>query len=229
MVPLNHGLNGAGTYESSAFFIRHDPSNSEFLFFGDVEPDAIARIPRNIDIWRIAAPMIANGTLATLFIECSWPSGRPDEQLYGHLSPEHLATELEALASEVAKVREDENPTVTTATSISRSDSRSPPARKKRKKTPTPSTRNRTRTPIPAFPVATDLSNPQNLRGALDGLRVYVMHCKDTMDCAPDKPIGRVIVEEVRALVLEKGLGAEVLGAEQGMRIGEVVFLFVPC
>jgi 3',5'-cyclic-nucleotide phosphodiesterase len=224
MVPLNHGLNGAGTYESSAFFIRHDPSSSEFLFFGDVEPDAIARTPRNIDIWRIAAPMIVNGTLGTLFIECSWPSGRPDEQLYGHLSPEHLVTELEVLASEVAKVRENDNLIVTTTTSIPRSHSRSQPARKKRKKTPTPSTRNRNRTPTPTFSTATDQSNPQNL---LDGLRVYVMHCKDTMDCAPDKPIGRVIVEEVRALVLQKGLGAEVFGAEQGMRIGEVAFHFV--
>jgi hypothetical protein len=45
------------------------------------------------------------------------------------------------------------------------------------------------------------------------------MHCKDTMDCAPDKPIGRVIVEEVRTLVLEKDLGAEIFGAEQGMCI----------
>ena len=224
MVPVNHGMNGTGAYESSAFFIRHDPSSSEFLFFGDVEPDTIAHTPRNIDIWRMAAPKIAIGTLSTLFIECSWPSGRPNELLYGHLNPEHLSAELEVLALEVAKVRGgNNNPTTGT---VARPRSRSQPARKKRKKTPTPSTPNRTRTPTPAFAIATDQTRPHSptkLRGALEGLRVYVMHCKDTMDCAPDKPIGRVIVEQVRALVIEKGLGAEILGAEQGMRIGETI------
>jgi cAMP phosphodiesterase len=197
MVPVNHGTNGAGEYESAAFFIRHDSSGNEFLFFGDVEPDSVAQTPRNIEVWRIAAPKIPS-KLSAVFIECSWPSGRPDELLYGHLTPEHLAVELEVLAAEVLKSRrgtqQDSSP-------------RSPPARKKRKKSTTP---------------------PLNLRGALDGLRIYVMHCKDTMDSAPDQPMNRVIAGQVRALVAEKGLGAEVLAAEQGMRIGMSSFLPFP-
>lgn len=59
----------------------------------------------------------------------------------------------------------------------------------------------------------------EDLRGALDGLRVYVIHCKDGSD-ADDTPMREVIVAQVRALVEAKGLGAEILAAEQGMRIG---------
>jgi cAMP phosphodiesterase len=193
MVPVNHGKNGIGPYESAAFFIRHDPTNVEFLFFGDVEPDTIANTPQNINIWRLAAPKIMAATLSTIFIECSWPSGRPDDLLYGHLSPEHLVTELEALASEIVYARNGK----AKRDSPANGDSNSPPPLKKQKTEDVPST---------------------SLRGALDGLRVYVMHCKDTMDC--DRPISHLIVDQVRALVAGKALGAEVIAAEQGMRIG---------
>ena len=47
-----------GAYESTAFFIRHDPSEQEFLFFGDVEPDSLAETPQTINVWRAAAPKI---------------------------------------------------------------------------------------------------------------------------------------------------------------------------
>ncbi|KAH9966498.1 cyclic-AMP phosphodiesterase, partial [Russula dissimulans] len=100
-MPLLHGQNDTiGDYESSAFFIRHDPSSREFLFFGDVSPDSLSpHKPLTRAVWRAAAPKIP-ATLSTIFIECSWPSGRPDAQLYGHLSPEHLVDELAALAAE---------------------------------------------------------------------------------------------------------------------------------
>ncbi|KAJ4488326.1 cyclic-AMP phosphodiesterase [Lentinula aciculospora] len=103
IVPINHGTTDSGPYSSSAFFIRSDshPLKREFLFFGDVEPDSItSSTPKIINVWRKAAPMIPN-TLSTIFIECSWPSGRPDDMLHGHLNPEHLRDELVALATEV--------------------------------------------------------------------------------------------------------------------------------
>jgi cAMP phosphodiesterase len=191
MVPVNHGKCGGGTYESAAFFIRHDPTHAEFLFFGDVEPDSIAIAPQNINIWRLAAPRIPT-TLSAIFIECSWPSGRPDSLLYGHMSPEHLVAELEVLATEVIRARDNlqlgHSPSATHSL---------PPARKRQKTT--------------------------NLDGALSGLCVYVMHCKDDMDC--DQPMNRVIVDQVRALVASKRLGAEIVAAEQGMRIG-MFFVF---
>lgn len=105
--PLNHGADVKGSYMSSAFSIRHDLSSIEFLFFGDVEPDSLVPTPRTIDIWRVAAPKIPN-TLKAIFIECSWPSGRADDMLYGHLTPEHLVAELVVLAKEVVKYRKSE-------------------------------------------------------------------------------------------------------------------------
>jgi len=59
----------------------------------------------------------------------------------------------------------------------------------------------------------------EDLRGALQGVRVYVMHCKDTLDGAGNKPINHVIVDQVRVLVEARGLGAEILATDQGMRI----------
>ncbi|KAJ3574557.1 hypothetical protein NP233_g1690 [Leucocoprinus birnbaumii] len=105
--PLSHGTYQDDPYTSSAFCIRHDPSSTEFIFFGDVEPDSVTKTPRNIDIWRVVAPKIPN-TLKAIFIECSWPSGRADDTLYGHLTPEHLVAELVALAKEVVKYRKSE-------------------------------------------------------------------------------------------------------------------------
>ena len=105
--PLNHGADINGSYMSSAFSIRHDSSSTEFLFFGDVEPDSIVSTPRTIDIWRAVAPKIPN-TLKVIFIECSWPSGRADDMLYGHLTPEYLVAELVALAKQVVKHRNSE-------------------------------------------------------------------------------------------------------------------------
>ncbi|KAJ7756817.1 cyclic-AMP phosphodiesterase [Mycena maculata] len=102
--PVSHGHNVAGNYDSAAFFIRYDPTGHEFLFFGDLEPDALSLSPQTINVWRAAATKIP-ASLDTIFIECSWPSSRSDDALYGHLKPEHLANELEALATEVVKVR----------------------------------------------------------------------------------------------------------------------------
>ncbi|KAJ3806602.1 cyclic-AMP phosphodiesterase [Lentinula aff. lateritia] len=126
IVPINHGTTDVGPYSSSAFFIRSDshPSKREFLFFGDVEPDSVtSATPKIIDVWRRAAPMIPN-TLSTIFIECSWPSGRPDDMLHGHLSPEHLRDELVVLATEVYHSRR------------SSSGASSRPKRKRQKRNP---------------------------------------------------------------------------------------------
>ncbi len=106
MMPISHGQRAPGhTYPCTAYFVRHDPSSREFLFFGDVEPDSVSLEPQNREIWRAAAPKIPD-TLSAVFIECSYPSGRADGLLYGHLSPEHLTQELCALAVEVVSSRQ---------------------------------------------------------------------------------------------------------------------------
>ncbi|KAG1749119.1 cyclic-AMP phosphodiesterase [Suillus paluster] len=104
IMAISHGTNDCGSYDDSCFFVRHDPSKHEFLFFGDVEPDSIAMKPKNITVWRAAAPKIPHD-LSTIFIECSYQAGRPDGELWGHLSPCHLVQELVTLATEVVMAR----------------------------------------------------------------------------------------------------------------------------
>ncbi|KAI0798089.1 cAMP phosphodiesterases class-II-domain-containing protein [Abortiporus biennis] len=105
-MPVSHGKDQRNrSYDSTAFFIKHEKSSQEFLFFGDVEPDSIAIKPRTLDVWRLAARKIPHA-LSNIFIECSWPIGRPDDLLYGHLNPEHLSEELSILATEVVKIQQ---------------------------------------------------------------------------------------------------------------------------
>ena len=88
--------------DSSAFFIRDEYTGRELLVFGDVEPDSISVAPRTILVWTDAAPKIASGLLAAIFIECSYDDSQPDEMLFGHLTPHHLIAELKVLAEKVA-------------------------------------------------------------------------------------------------------------------------------
>ncbi|KAG5637714.1 hypothetical protein H0H81_003478 [Sphagnurus paluster] len=185
-IPINHGQNDSGHYGSVAFFIRHDVRQQEFLFFGDVEPDAVAATPQTINVWRAAAPKIPL-TLSAIFIECSWPTGRSDDMLFGHLNPVHLVNELGVLATEVVRFRRGEHASVRTR-----------PMRKKQRKNPI---------------------SPDDIAGALDGLRVYIMHCKDDLDSDPEKPMRDIIVPQVRALVEQKRLGAEIIAVRQGLHI----------
>ena len=193
---VSHGHNAtSGVYDSSAFFVRHDPSTHEFLFFGDVEPDTLSPRPRTINVWRAAAAKIPF-TLSTIFIECSWPLGRPDDSLFGHLSPAHLADELTALATEVVMVRKN-------GAKDSRNESR--PTRKKSRSNPL---------------------SPESLHGALDGVRVFVTHCKDG-EKIYNRPINHIITEQVRALVEAKQLGAQILAVDQAMHIGAFLTFFI--
>ncbi|GBE82517.1 cyclic-AMP phosphodiesterase [Sparassis latifolia] len=193
VMPINHGQNDtSGTYDASAFFVRHDPTMREFLFFGDVEPDEIAQKPRNIEIWYVAAPKIVKRILSTIFIECSWPLGRASETLYGHLSPEHLEAELAALAAEVVAVQKR--------------------TRKADSEETAPSTGARKRQRGP--------QDTPSLDGALKGVRVYIIHCKDDLNGSyPGRAINHVIAEQVRARVDPRKLGVEIIAVDQGMQI----------
>src|SRR5271154_2465816 len=94
-------------------------------------------------------------THSTIFIECSWASGRQDDLLCGHLTPEHLVAELIALAKEVALVGQVQHPLAQQkATALGGLLLRKKSSMKKGS--------------------STDI-----LRGTLDGLRVRVIHCKD--------------------------------------------------
>ena len=191
-MPLNHGTDGeSGTYESSAFFVRSIKASREFLFFGDVEPDSLALTPRNLDVWRAAAPKVPQ-ILSSVFIECSWPSGRSDDTLYGHLSPEHLVDELTAFAAEVARFRAGQ-----------------PSENEPQEQESTRAPKRRRREP----------PSPDTLRGKLDGVSVYIIHCKDDLHDTYDRPINEVITDQIRTLIAPKELGVEIIAVEQGMQI----------
>ncbi|GAP89788.2 putative cAMP phosphodiesterase class-II [Rosellinia necatrix] len=97
-------------YDSSAYFIRDGTTGREVLMFGDVEPDAISLTPRNSGIWQEAAPRIANGNLAAIFIECSYDNSQTDDCLFGHLTPRYIIREMQALAAAVEMVRHAHQP-----------------------------------------------------------------------------------------------------------------------
>lgn len=97
-------------YDSCAYFIRDIATGREVLIFGDVEPDAISLSPRNLQIWKEAAPKIASGMLSTIFIECSYSDQQGEEQLYGHLAPRYFIEEMKALATCVTAARRDREP-----------------------------------------------------------------------------------------------------------------------
>ncbi|KIK95855.1 hypothetical protein PAXRUDRAFT_350984 [Paxillus rubicundulus Ve08.2h10] len=180
---ISHGKNELGCYESSCFFVKHLPTEHEFVFFGDVEPDSIAIQPRNITVWRAAAPKIPHD-LSAVFIECSYPTGRPNELLWGHLSPDHVVQEMISLATEVVLAR----------------------------RLPGAGDRLRPRKKQKGNPLA-----PEALHGALNGLRVYIMHCKENFNT--ERPINHVIGDQCRELLAPHNLGLELLTADQGMKI----------
>lgn len=91
--------------DSSAYFIRDAVSGREVLMFGDVEPDSVSLSPRNLGVWQEAAPRIANGSLAAIFIECSYDDSQTDDRLFGHLTPRYIIQELKVLANEVEVAR----------------------------------------------------------------------------------------------------------------------------
>ena len=101
--------------DSAAFFIRDEASDRELLMFGDVEPDRVSRWPRTARVWAVAAPKVARGALAAVFIECSYDDAQSDDTLFGHLNPRHLAAELGVLAAMVTAVREGRDPATATA------------------------------------------------------------------------------------------------------------------
>jgi cAMP phosphodiesterase len=197
-MPVTHGLTKTGSvYESAAYFLRNNATERELLFFGDVEPDSISSKPQTINVWKAAAPKIPH-TLASIFIECSWTSDRPDNLLYGHLNPAHLVDELVVLALEVYKVKNNlQSASVVIGKGEVGLDTR---ARKKKKLNPI---------------------SLESLRGVLDDVTVYIMHCKSDVGGKYDEPINQVIGAEVRALIEKKGLGVQVVVLEQGTRISE--------
>ncbi len=91
--PLNHP-------GGSSAFLLTTPAGDALLYLGDTGPDTDEdRLAR---LWARVAPLIRTGRLRAIFIEVSFPDPRPDERLFGHLTPARLHAELVRLAAAVA-------------------------------------------------------------------------------------------------------------------------------
>ncbi len=108
----------AGTrFEVTAFTISHqEPYGSSafllsrygeyVLYVGDTGADDVEGTGRLQAIWDSVAPIIRQGRMHAIFIECAYATGRPESQLFGHLDPQHLTRELKALAITVDSTRQ---------------------------------------------------------------------------------------------------------------------------
>jgi 3',5'-cyclic-nucleotide phosphodiesterase len=91
-------------YPSTAFLIRS--AGFYALYFGDTGPDAVEESARLKTVWTQVASLARDRKLRGIFLEISYPEGRPDELLFGHLTPSWLMKELHQLA----KLVDPDNP-----------------------------------------------------------------------------------------------------------------------
>lgn len=92
MFPLSHG----NSYQSAAFLIKS--GESYILYLGDTGPDLVEKSQNMAQLWQAIQPLIQTKTLKAIFMEVSYPNEQPDNQLYGHLTPNWLMHELTALS-----------------------------------------------------------------------------------------------------------------------------------
>ncbi len=95
---LSHGNN---YYPSTAFLVNS--KGYYVLYFGDTGPDIIEKTDNIKSVWTYVAPLVKEKKLRAIFLESSFPSSRPDNMLYGHLTPKWMIHELSSLASLVNK------------------------------------------------------------------------------------------------------------------------------
>ena len=91
--PLNHG--GA---ESTAFLI--ESGDDAILCFGDTGPDEVQKASNMQDIWKAIADKVKQQKLKAIILEVSYTSDRPDNLLFGHLTPKWVHKTLQALDQE---------------------------------------------------------------------------------------------------------------------------------
>lgn len=88
--PLSHG-----GMESTAFLI--ESGGDGVLCFGDTGPDAVEKSTRLRDVWTAVADRVKQKRLKAIVIEVSYTSDRPDDLLFGHLTPRYLLETLREL------------------------------------------------------------------------------------------------------------------------------------
>lgn len=218
--------------DSTAFFIRDYDTSREVLIFGDVEPDSISRVPRLAGIWAEAAPKIAEGILGGIFIECSYDDSQADAVLFGHLAPRHVVAEMKTLAQMVKDERaaraldraQRKRKRSSNGLNITMDDladnkrrnksviTRSSSMQPRRGSLPLMVTEEESQANTPDY-MGTERNTPVPADAPLQGVKVVIIHIKDTMEDGPH--VGERILTQLKehadALALE-GFGK--LGCE---------------
>ncbi|ODV79128.1 3',5'-cyclic-nucleotide phosphodiesterase (3':5'-CNP) [Suhomyces tanzawaensis NRRL Y-17324] len=91
-------------YVSSSFLVTNTTDGASVLIFGDCEGDSVSKTTTNLRIWQHVAPLVVNKLLKGMVLECSNCNGIKENELYGHMVPDHLIAEFKALEAECAKV-----------------------------------------------------------------------------------------------------------------------------
>jgi 3',5'-cyclic-nucleotide phosphodiesterase len=89
--PLSH----VNPYESTAFLVKN--GDNYVLYLGDTGSDAVEQSDRLQQLWMQVAGLIRSKQLKGIFIEVSYPDGRPQDKLFGHLTPQLLMNEMQLL------------------------------------------------------------------------------------------------------------------------------------
>lgn len=236
-VSIDRGHQTHAALDSTAFFLTHKRTGKDVLFFGDVEPDCIARSPRNKRVWQHTASRFAAGKLHTMFLECSFPAAHPTEFLWGHLSVNHLYEELMVLA----RCTKSEKAVQTRRAKMSSQNAGASVSQRTRSGSGNLSpTTPRSAAMIPPSPLAAATADTQELQGILKGLTVIIIHVKQALFPSyaeattngdaestetPVEPLldprtmQERIQQELDELDRERGLGVRFVVARQGMRI----------
>lgn len=78
--------------ESTVFVIEYQ--DNLFVYFGDTGPDEVEKQGKLAVVWEYLAEQMQTKTLRGLVIEVSFDNQRPDNLLFGHLTPKWLMSEL---------------------------------------------------------------------------------------------------------------------------------------
>jgi cAMP phosphodiesterase len=90
--PLSHAKPG----QSTAFLIRH--AEDHLLYLGDTGADTIEGSGNLERLWQAIGPLVAAGKVRAIFVEVSFENARPNELLFGHLTPRLLMDEMRKLS-----------------------------------------------------------------------------------------------------------------------------------
>lgn len=98
---VHHGASASTSHTrvySTVYLLSDRATRESLLVCGDLEPDFTAGAePLLEQVWRYIAANVPSGYLKGIIIECSSPTETPKDELYGHMSPAYLVSQLETL------------------------------------------------------------------------------------------------------------------------------------